>query len=103
NMMFGNARLWVKNLGVSKFVSATELDPSCDLDMGAPERLLAERVNSEIGSLHEPFLAVVQLSNVHYPYYMETNGPEPFQPWTTSKAPDDNPYFFNFYKNAVHQ
>jgi glucan phosphoethanolaminetransferase (alkaline phosphatase superfamily) len=103
NMMFGNARLWVKNLGVSKFVAATDLDPVADLDMGAPENLLADRVNAEIGELKEPFFAVVHLSNVHYPYHIDREGPLPFQPWTTSKAPDDNPYFFNFYQNSVHQ
>ena len=103
NMMFGNARLWVKNLGVSRFCSATDLDPTADLDMGAPEHLLAERVNEEIGELREPFLAVVQLSNVHYPYLLDREGPMPFQPVTTSKAPDDNTAFKNLYKNAVHQ
>jgi glucan phosphoethanolaminetransferase (alkaline phosphatase superfamily) len=103
NMMFGNARLWVKNLGVSKFCSATDLEPTADLDMGAPEGLLADRVSREFGSLREPFLAVVQLSNVHYPYLVDPNGPEPFQPSTTSKAPEDNPYFKNYYQNAVYQ
>ena len=103
NMLFGNVRLWVKNLGVRKFVSATELDPTSDLDMGAPERYLAERVNAEMGDLHEPFLAVVQTSNVHYPYYVDPNGPEPFQPATTSKAPDENTAFLNYYQNAVYQ
>jgi len=103
NMMFGNARLWVKNLGVSKFVAATELDPTADLDMGAPEHLLAERVNKEIVELEEPFFAVVHLSNVHYPYHIDRDGPLPFQPWTTSKAPEDNPYFFNYYQNSVYQ
>ncbi len=103
NMLFGNARLWVKNLGVSKFCSATDLEPTSDLDMGAPEGLLADRVNHEFGSLHEPFLAVVQLSNVHYPYFVDPNGPQPFQPSTTSKAAEDNPYFKNYYQNAVYQ
>jgi glucan phosphoethanolaminetransferase (alkaline phosphatase superfamily) len=103
NMMFGNARLWVKNLGVSAFISATDLDPTCDLDMGAPEHLLAAHVNREIGKLKEPFLAVVQLSNVHYPYLLDENGPQPFQPATTSKDPDVNGSFFNHYQNAVHQ
>lgn len=103
NMLFGNARLWVKNLGVSKFVSATDMEPTADLDMGAPEGLLAERVNHEFGSLREPFLAVVQLSNVHYPYYVDPEGPQPFQPATTSKAPEDNPYFKNYYQNSVYQ
>lgn len=103
NMLFGNVRLWVKNLGVRKFVSATELDPAADLDMGAPEQLLAERVNAEIGDMHEPFFAVIQTSNVHYPYYVNRHGPQPFQPATTSKAPADNPHFFNYYQNAVYQ
>lgn len=103
NMMFGNARLWVKNLGVDRFCSATDLDPTSDLDMGAPEGLLAERVNREISELKEPFLAVVQLSNVHYPYYLDPAGPQPFQPATTSKAASDNQAFKNLYKNAVHQ
>jgi glucan phosphoethanolaminetransferase (alkaline phosphatase superfamily) len=103
NMLFGNVRLWVKNLGVRKFVSATELDPTSDLDMGAPERFLAEKVNAEMGDLREPFLAVVQTSNVHYPYYVDPDGPEPFQPATTSKAPDENGAFLNYYQNAVFQ
>jgi glucan phosphoethanolaminetransferase (alkaline phosphatase superfamily) len=103
NMMFGNARLWVKNLGVSRFCSATDLDPTADLDMGAPEGLLADRVNQEIGELKEPFLAVVQLSNVHYPYLLDPEGPQPFQPSTTSKSASDNEAFKNLYKNAVHQ
>ena len=103
NMMFGNARLWVKNLGVRFFVSATDLDPTCDLDMGAPEEFLAEHVNGRIGQLKEPFLAVIQLSNVHYPYHLDPNRPQPFQPATTSKDPDVNGSFFNHYQNAVHQ
>jgi len=103
NMMFGNARLWVKNLGVSKFVAATELDPTADLDMGAPENYLAARVNQEIDELREPFMAVVHLSNVHYPYYVNRKGPQPFQPATTSKAPGENPHFFNYYQNSVYQ
>lgn len=103
NMMFGNARLWVKNLGVSQFVSATDLEPTADLDMGAPEHLLADHVTTHIGELREPFFAVVHLSNVHYPYHVDPKLPEPFQPATTSKAPDQNGSFFRHYQNAVHQ
>ncbi|HEY6081214.1 MAG TPA: sulfatase-like hydrolase/transferase [Polyangiaceae bacterium] len=103
NMMFGNVRLWVKNLGVDKTITATELDPTADLDMGAPETLLADHVEREIGQLKEPFLAVVQLSNVHYPYYLDPALPTPFEPWTTSKAAEDNQQFKNFYQNSVHQ
>jgi glucan phosphoethanolaminetransferase (alkaline phosphatase superfamily) len=103
NMMFGNSRLWAKNLGVSKFCSATDLDPTSDLDMGAPEGLLATRVSAQIQQLSEPFLAVVQLSNVHYPYLVDPRGPQPFQPATTSKAPDENGSFKNHYQNSIYQ
>src|SRR5690606_6615402 len=80
NMMFGNARLWVKNLGVDQFVSATELEPTADLDLGAHEGFLADYVTTHIGELKEPYLAVIQLSNVHYPYLVDPNLPQPFQP-----------------------
>lgn len=103
NMLFGNSRLWVKDVPVTKLCTATELDPASDLDMGAPERLLAARVNAEIGQLKEPFLAVIQLSNAHYPYYVEPGAPEPFQPTTRSKAAEDNAAFKNYYQNAIHQ
>jgi glucan phosphoethanolaminetransferase (alkaline phosphatase superfamily) len=103
NMMFGNSRLWVKNLGASRFCSATDLDPASDLDIGAPEHLLAERVNAEIDELREPFLAVVQFSNVHYPYLVDPDGPQPFQPAVMSKAPDENVAFRNHYQNAIYQ
>lgn len=103
NMMFGNARLWVKNLGVHKFCSATDLYGTSDLDMGAPEMFLARRVNREIGTLHEPFLAVIQTSNVHYPYYVVRDGPKPFQPASLDKSPDKNLVFRNFYQNSVYQ
>jgi len=103
NMMFGNVRLWVKNLGVDHRVTATDLDPTSDLDMGAPEKFLAEHVSQNIGKLNEPFMAVIQLSNVHYPYYLDLAQPTPFQPWTTSKSPEENAHFKNFYQNAVWQ
>ncbi len=103
NLLFGNTRLWVKNLGVERFCSATELDAESDLDIGAPEHALAQRVIHEFDTLPEPFFAVVQLSNVHYPYLVDSDGPQPFQPASRSKAPEDNPKFFNQYQNAVHQ
>jgi glucan phosphoethanolaminetransferase (alkaline phosphatase superfamily) len=103
NMMFGNARLWVKNLGVDRFVSATDLDSTSDLDLGAPEGLLADRVISELDSLKPPFLGVIQLSNVHYPYFVDPELPQPFQPAELTKAPEENAVFKNHYQNSVYQ
>ncbi len=103
NMMFGNARLWVKNLGVNHFFTATDLDPTADLDMGAPEALFAKRVDRDLETLKEPWMAVVHFSNVHYPYYVDKNLPQPFQPATTSKAPEENSSFKRYYQNSVYQ
>ncbi|HMA94657.1 MAG TPA: sulfatase-like hydrolase/transferase, partial [Polyangiaceae bacterium] len=103
NMLFGNARLWVKNLGVERFLTATDFDPQCDLDMGAPERFLAKRLIQEFNTFKEPFFTVIQLSNVHYPYYIEPNLPQPFQPASLSKAPEDVQLFYNYYLNSIHQ
>src|SRR5690606_27908664 len=51
----------------------------------------------------EPFLAVVQLSNGHYPYLVDPAGPQPFQPASSSKAPEHVAEHFNHYRNALHQ
>ncbi|MEB2312656.1 MAG: sulfatase-like hydrolase/transferase [Sorangiineae bacterium] len=103
NLMFGNARLFVKNLGVGHFVSATELWPYSDLDMGAPEQLLASYVEEHFHELREPWLAVIHLSNCHYPYLVQDHYDTPFRPYTTSKAPEKNSEFKRYYQNAVWQ
>lgn len=103
NLLFGNSRLWVADLPVNDTFSATDLDPESDLDLGAPEHLLAERVARELPRLPEPFLAVIQLSNGHAPYLVDPALPQPFQPASTSKAPRDARHHFNHYKNALHQ
>ncbi len=103
NMMFGNSRLWVENLGVERRFTATDLDPAADLDTGAPERLLAQRLMHEFETLKEPYFALVQLSNAHFPYYLEESGPQPFQPTSLSKSPKENQKFFNYYLNVVYQ
>lgn len=103
NLMFGNSRLWVAQLGTSKLLSATELDPAADLDLGAREELLVTRVGVELETLREPYFAVVHLSNTHYPYRVEQAAPQPFQPARLSKAPEDGAALRNYYQNAVYQ
>jgi glucan phosphoethanolaminetransferase (alkaline phosphatase superfamily) len=101
NLMFGNARLYVQDIPVSHRVVATELDPAADLDYGAYDRLLTDRVVAEWDELEEPFFAVVHYSNVHYPYVCD---PEhcPFQPSELDKSTEKNEHFKNYYKNVVY-
>jgi len=103
NLMFGNMRLWLKNLGVDHTFSALDVDPESDIDLGAPESAFADQALEHLSKLEEPYFLTIQLSNAHYPYLVDESGPQPFQPATTSKAPDKNDQFFNHYQNAVYQ
>jgi len=101
NLIFGNARLYVQDLPVSHFAVATNLDSMADLDAGAHDGLVTDRVISEWGELKEPFFAVVHYSNVHYPYIHDDEH-APFQPDSFEKTPEKNSQFFNYYKNVVY-
>lgn len=103
SILFGNMRLWLQNLGADHMMTGTDVDPECDIDLGVDEELFAARAIEEVVKLKEPFFATIQLSNGHYPYLVRETEPQPFQPSTTSKAPEHNAEFFNHYQNAVHQ
>jgi arylsulfatase A-like enzyme len=101
HLMFAHSEEFVRDLPVSRRCGATDLDPAADLDMGADDRLLTERVKRELSLLREPWFAVVHYSSTHFPYRV-ASGDEPFQPASTSKAPDDNGELMNYYQNAVY-
>jgi arylsulfatase A-like enzyme len=94
--------MFVREVGARIQVQGHELDPGCDGDVGADDRLLARRVAREIRSLKEPFVAVVHLANTHFPYLVD-EGRQPFQPSENTKDPAKNSHFFNYYRNAVYR
>ncbi|HSN99981.1 MAG TPA: sulfatase-like hydrolase/transferase, partial [Candidatus Nanopelagicales bacterium] len=102
HMMFANSRLYVQDLPTSYQCGATELDPLADIDLGADDHLLSERVQAELPGLREPFFAVAHFGNTHMPYLPDAED-APFQPATTSKASEDNEGYRNLYLNAVHR
>ena len=101
HVMFGNMRLYVQDFPVSHFAAATHLDTMADLDAGAYDALLTDRVIHDWDELREPFLAVVHYSNIHYPYVFDA-AHAPFQPSEFTKVPEKNEHFLNFYKNVVY-
>jgi len=101
HMMFAHSEEFVRDLPVSRRCGGTDLDPDADIDMGASDHLLTERANRELPLLREPWFAVVHYSSTHFPYRV-VEGDEPFQPASSSKAPDDNAELFNYYQNAVY-
>ncbi len=103
NLFFANSRLFVQNLGVDSFVSATQLQGDADLDMGADEARLADYVQSNVANLREPFFVVLHLANVHYPYFVDEHREQPHQPAAFEKGPDSTTKLRNYYQNAVVQ
>ncbi len=103
NLLFGNMGLWLKTLGADLRLAGLDVDPHAHMDLGAHEGLFAERVVQLLTQLSPPYFLTLQLSNGHYPYLVDEKGPQPFQPATTSKAPERNEQFFNHYQNAIHQ
>ncbi len=103
NLFFANSHLFVENLGVDDFVSATQLDMNADIDMGADESLLADYVIDQLPALQEPFFSVLHLSNVHYPYLVREDREQPFQPAALDKGPKGLKRLRNYYQNAVVQ
>ncbi|MDI1481676.1 sulfatase-like hydrolase/transferase [Polyangium sp. y55x31] len=101
HMMFANSRLYVQDLPTSHQTGATDLDPLADMDLGARDELLTERIRKDIREMREPFFAVAHYGNTHIPYRID---PEhaPFQPAQDSKAPEDNEAYRNYYLDAVH-
>lgn len=101
HMMFANSRLYVQDLPTSHQTGATDLDPLADIDLGARDELLADRIRQDFGSIREPFFAVAHFGNTHIPYRIDKTD-APFQPAVDSRAPEDNDAYHNYFLNAVY-
>lgn len=101
HMMFANSRLWVQDLPTSHRVGATDLDPLADIDLGANDKLVAERAKKDLAEMKEPFFAVIHFGNTHVPYLVDKDQ-SPFQPSEETKDEGKNEAYRNYYKNAVY-
>ncbi len=101
HMMFANSRHWVQDLPLDFHCHATTLDPQADIDNGANDALLADRVLTDLPKLKEPFFALAHFGNTHVPYKIDPND-APFQPALASKSEADNAAYKNYYANAVY-
>jgi arylsulfatase A-like enzyme len=97
--MFANAPAFFAALPLSHRCTGEDLEPPVD-DAGADDTLLTERAKHELPKLREPWFAIVQYANTHYPY--RDRGEQPFQPATESKAAEENRHFKNHYQNSVY-
>lgn len=98
NLMFGNSGTWIEGLPLSKSVSATQIDPSATLEVGADDGALVDVALAEMPQLRSPFFAVVHLSNTHFPYKVD----ELDSPYETNSTDDsDEALTRNRYLDAI--
>ena len=71
NLLYANAGRFLDGTPLHFFVSGTGLEPYADYLDGADDGLLLDRVARDVPALREPFLAVVQLANTHFPYKVD--------------------------------
>jgi hypothetical protein len=71
NLLYANAGRFLDGTPLHTFVSGTELEPYADYLDGADDAGLLRRVAQDLPALREPYLAVVQLANTHFPYKVD--------------------------------
>jgi len=98
--MFTDSPAFFAALPLSRRCLGADLEATTD-DAGADDTLLTERAKRELATLREPWFAVVQYANTHYPYRVEKD--QPFQPASENKEPENNAQFKNHYQNAVYR
>jgi glucan phosphoethanolaminetransferase (alkaline phosphatase superfamily) len=101
HLLFGNSGTWLEGLPVEQRISATELDPWAEFETGADDGKLVDHVLGAIDSLPEPYLAVIHLSNTHFPYRIDPDF-APFQPEAEASGPGYETEIWNRYHDAVY-
>jgi hypothetical protein len=71
NLLYANAGRFLDGTPLHSFVSGTELEPYADYLDGADDGRLLRRVVADLPALREPYFAVVQLANTHFPYEVD--------------------------------
>lgn len=102
NLLFGNSGAWLDGVPFEHHVNATELEQDPTLEIGADDAKLVTRVVEHLEDLTEPFLAVVHLSNTHFPYLIDEND-APFLPQSEANGPGYEVEILNRYHDAIYR
>jgi len=101
HLLFGNSGAWLQGIPWGHHVSATELEADPDLETGADDGALVSYVNAHLGELHEPYFAVVHLSNTHMPYAID-EADAPFLPQGPENWHGHEVEIGNRYADAIY-
>jgi glucan phosphoethanolaminetransferase (alkaline phosphatase superfamily) len=101
NMLFGNSGLWLDGIPTDKRLTGTQIDPTATMELGCDDGDLMQRSLAEIAQLKMPYVAVVHLSNTHFPYKID---PElsPFLPQEEATGPGYENEIHNRYQDAIY-
>lgn len=87
NLMFGNSGTWLEGTPWDRHVSATMLELDATYETGADDGKLVDYVLADVAHLKEPYVAVVHLSNTHFPYKIDPDF-VPFAPQGENEGPE---------------
>ncbi len=101
NLLFGNSGTWLEGAPWTRHVSATMLDPAATYETGSDDGELVDYAAKDIANLKEPYVAVVHLSNTHFPYKID---PEdmPFTPQEEATGPGWENEILNRYRDSIY-
>jgi glucan phosphoethanolaminetransferase (alkaline phosphatase superfamily) len=102
NMFFANSGTWLEGVPLSRWVSATDLDPDPTYETGADDAKLVDAVARDLPALRRPFVGVVHLSNTHFPYVID-EADAPFQPQSQAFGAGDGARIRNRYDDAIRR
>lgn len=101
HLLFGNSGTWLAGTPYRLHVSATGLEDDADYDVGADDGAVVDHALARMGELREPFVAVVHLSNTHFPYKVDPDR-APFQPQEEATGPGYEKEILNRYHDAIY-
>jgi glucan phosphoethanolaminetransferase (alkaline phosphatase superfamily) len=101
NLLFGNSGKWLEGAPWTRHVSATMIEPEATYETGSDDGKMVDYALKDIGALAEPWIAVVHLSNTHFPYKID---PEdmPFTPQDEATGPGYENEILNRYQDSIH-
>ena len=102
NLLFANYGRYLDGLPLSAFVSGTEMAPYATYETGADDGALLDRSLADLARLREPYLAVAQLSNTHFPYVVD-EGDVPFSSHADWARMDAFERTAVRYRDAIHR
>ena len=102
NLLFANTGRFLDGLPLTAFASGTELAPYATYETGADDASLLDRVRSDLSRLREPYLAVAQLSNTHFPYVVDATD-LPFSSGSDWRHMDRFGQTRTRYRDAIHR